>query len=347
MDEYFKLDGMTVKRGTFNLGPVSLQLDRGDYLVLLGPTGCGKTTLLKSIAGFYGKTPGKICIDGSDIGSLPPEKRRIGLVSQTNDLFPCMSVRHNIMFGMRYLNLDRNETGSRLRRYAKMLGIESILDRNISGLSGGEMKKASLARCLVLEPALLLLDEPLGMLDHNARRQVQDFLKFIKDERKTAVIHVTHDRAEAWENNGLTGVMNAGRILQTGTTCEVFRKPADRFVSEFLGCENVFRAVFKNKTAILGWTTLDLNFECRSDKGYVVIRPELIHPAKESNKTGITAVIISAEDKGDYFRVRAGIGSPGNAIIFHSTHEHSGKFHPGKRITLGWAKDSQHVIFEN
>jgi len=226
---------LKLRLGEFALGEIFLRLARGDYMVLLGPSGCGKTTLLRAVAGLFGLPPGRLWLDGVDIGSLPPQKRRIGYVSQTTDLFPHLSVEQNIGFGLRYLGLTRAERRERVERMAKMLGVSGLLKRNTINLSGGEGKRVALARGLVVNPRILLLDEPLNGVDHYAREGMFDVLRMIHDELGTATIHVTHDREEAWAVGGRYAVMREGLIEQTGTSDELLNAPKTPFVEAFLG----------------------------------------------------------------------------------------------------------------
>jgi len=226
---------LKLRLGEFTLGEIFLRLARRDYMVLLGPSGCGKTTLLRAVAGLFRLPPGRLWLEGADIGSLPPHKRGIGYVSQTTDLFPHLSVEQNIGFGLRYLGLTRAERRERVERMAEMLGVEGLLRRNTVNLSGGEGKRVALARGLVIDPRILLLDEPLNGVDHYARAGMFDVLRMIHDDLGTATIHVTHDREEAWAVGGRYAVMRDGLIEQSGTPDELLNAPKTPFVAEFLG----------------------------------------------------------------------------------------------------------------
>lgn len=225
--------------GAFTLGKVSLSLARGDYMVLLGPSGCGKTTLLRAVAGLFRVGKGQLWLEGSDCGSTPPHKRRVSYVSQTTDLFPHLNVERNISFGLDYLDLTRRERRARVERIAEQLGISGLLQRETTNLSGGESKRVALARGLVMNPRILLLDEPLSGVDEYARSGMFDTLKMIHDELGTATIHVTHDRDEALAMGEHCAVMRSGLVEQAGTLDDLFNAPKTTFVAKFLGSRTV------------------------------------------------------------------------------------------------------------
>ena len=253
MSTYLELKGLDYTVGAFRLGPVSLDLAAGTYFILLGPTGCGKTTLLRCLTGAAGIFPNKFFLAAEDTGALPLHCRHIGYVSQSNDLFPHLTVEQNVAFGLKYLRLS---PAAKRERVARFLGLFQLADRagqSAATLSGGEGKKVALARSLIMEPRLLLLDEPLSMLDHNQRLGLLDLLKNLHAQFQTTTLHVTHDRQEAWNIAGLCAVMAQGRLLQTGTAEEVFRKPRNRTVADFLGNSNVFPAEFDGARIGQSW----------------------------------------------------------------------------------------------
>lgn len=231
------IEGLRVDLGGFVLGEMSLALGDGETLALLGPSGSGKTTLLKAIAGLCAPDRGRILLDGEDVTARPPQRRRVGWVPQDSDLFPHLSVEGNIAFGLRYAGLDRRARRERLARLAGLLGLDGLLARSPSTLSGGEARRAALARALAVSPRVLLLDEPLGMLDEPARASLLEALRRTHEELGTAAIHVTHDRDEARALGGSArgAVLRAGRIEQIGTLEDLFARPATPFVAAFLG----------------------------------------------------------------------------------------------------------------
>lgn len=240
MKTLLQIKNISVKVGNFSVSEVSFSVQENDYLVLLGPTGSGKTILLKTLAGFYRPSEGGIVLDGKDICLLPAHKRNIVYLSQHNDLFPHLNVYENIAFGLRYTGMGKQEIAERVSTYLGIFGLAKFADRNVGTLSGGEGKKVMMARSLAVHPRILLLDEPLGMLDHNARVSLLENIKEVHRKLNLTIIHVSHDRAEAVGVNRKSAVMNMGRLEQIGATDELFSNPANIFVAEFLGREKKY-----------------------------------------------------------------------------------------------------------
>ena len=197
MNPALSITGLRVTLDTFTLGPLSLELLRGDYVVLMGPSGCGKTTLLKTIAGFLAPDSGTICLGDRIVTRLAPEERNIGYVPQFPSLFPHLSVRQNIAFGPACRGLVAAECNARVETVAQSIGISHLLARRPHTLSGGESRRVALARTLATEPAVLLLDEPLSMLDAPARRELAEVLRRVQARIGTPTLHVTHHDEEA------------------------------------------------------------------------------------------------------------------------------------------------------
>lgn len=225
----------------FHLRQINLDILDGEYFVVLGPTGAGKTVLLETIAGLYQPRRGHILLDGKDVTSMPPERRGIGFVYQDYVLFPHLSVRGNIAFGLKLRGLDRGTIEERLTAISQLLGIDHLLHRKPDTLSGGEQQRVALARALVVNPRLLLLDEPLSALDQETREVLQRELARLHRELGTTKIHVTHDFEEAVALGDRIAVMNKGQIVQMGSPEEIFRKPDSEFVARFVGVRNFFR----------------------------------------------------------------------------------------------------------
>ncbi|TEU18589.1 MAG: ATP-binding cassette domain-containing protein [Anaerolineales bacterium] len=225
----------------FHLRQINLDILDGEYFVVLGPTGAGKTVLLETIAGLYQPRRGHILLDGKDVTSMPPERRGIGFVYQDYVLFPHLNVRGNIAFGLKLRGLDRGTIEERLTAISQLLGIDHLLHRKPDTLSGGEQQRVALARALVVNPRLLLLDEPLSALDQETREVLQRELVRLHRELGTTKIHVTHDFEEAVTLGDRIAVMNKGRIVQMGSPEKIFRKPDSEFVARFVGVRNFFR----------------------------------------------------------------------------------------------------------
>ncbi|HEY1382972.1 MAG TPA: ABC transporter ATP-binding protein [Dongiaceae bacterium] len=217
------------------LDTVSLNIQPGSYTVLLGPSGSGKTTLLSILGGFLQPTSGRVLIKGEDCTTVPPARRPTATVFQDYALFPHMSVGTNVAFGLRMKSVQRAERLAKATAMLKLVGLDQAFEKKPHQLSGGQRQRVALARALVVEPAVLLLDEPLGALDLKLRRQMQDELKAIQKRIGTAFVHVTHDQEEAMALADHIVVMNHGRIEDQGPAERVYGKPATRFAATFIG----------------------------------------------------------------------------------------------------------------
>ena len=234
----------------FRLCDVNLDIAAGEYFVVLGPTGAGKTVLLETIAGLHRPLEGRVLLAGEDVTHAPPERRGIGFVYQDYALFPHLSVAGNIAFGLKLRGMGRGDIEERVAAISRLLGIEHLLHRGPGTLSGGEAQRVALARALVVEPRLLLLDEPLSALDPETREALQREMGRIHRELGTTTVHVTHDFEEAvalgdriavLREDRVGDVKREGRIVQVGTPEEIFRRPANEFVARFVGVRNIFR----------------------------------------------------------------------------------------------------------
>ena len=229
-----RLQGVTQRFGAFTLA-ADLHVPAGAYLTLLGPSGCGKSLLLGTLAGLYPVERGQVLLDGQDVTHAPPEARALGFVFQKSSLFPHLGVADNIAFGLKMRGVGKSERRQRVDQLTDLLGMGSLLDRPATALSGGEAQRVALARALAPDPRVLLLDEPLSLVDHNARLELQAVLKRLHTELDLTVLHVTHDREEARALGDQAAVMQQGAVIQQGAWGEVHAAPANAFVSEFLG----------------------------------------------------------------------------------------------------------------
>jgi len=218
---------------------IDLSVASGEFFSLLGPSGCGKTTTLRLVAGFEEPTAGRILLDGVDVSAVPPHKRDVNTVFQSYALFPFMSVFDNVAFGLRHAHVGKAEQKTRVGEALAMVDMSSFANRRPSQLSGGQQQRVALARALVLNPAALLLDEPLGALDAKLRRSLKVELKALQERVGITFIYVTHDQEEALTMSDRLAVMHAGRIAQIGTPREVYEEPADAYVADFLGAANL------------------------------------------------------------------------------------------------------------
>ena len=264
-------DGQVVLKG------VSLDIYENEFVTLLGPSGCGKTTLLRILGGFLQPTEGKVLFDGEDIVNVPPYKREINTWFQKYALFPHMNVYDNIAFGLTIKKEPKDVIAQKVMRMLRLVSLEDYADRNVTELSGGQQQRIAIARALVNEPSVLLLDEPLGALDLKLRKEMQQELKYIQQEVGITFIFVTHDQEEALTMSDKIVVMNAGEIQQIGTPTEIYRYPVNEFVANFIGETNIIDGVMQGDDLVV---FEDKKFPCRArgfnknEKVDVVIRPE-------------------------------------------------------------------------
>lgn len=266
-----ELEGLSIDLPGFSLESLTLSVEEGEFFMVVGPSGAGKTLLLEAIAGLRPIAAGRIRIRGTDVTTLLPEKRKVALVYQDYALFPHMTVEENIRWGLHFSS-DRDTR--HVEGLVRLLKLEPLLGRSPTTLSGGEQQRVALARALAVKPSLLLLDEPLSALDPRFREELQDYLGLINREGMTIVM-VTHDFGEVLSLGHRVAVLHGGTLQQVGDVREVFREPVNRQVAEFVGMKNIFPATVKGGRALLeGGVSLvleDCGEECR---GFIGIRPE-------------------------------------------------------------------------
>jgi ABC-type sugar transport system ATPase subunit len=234
-----EIHNLRVRLGKFTLRDVNLQIREGEYFVILGPTGAGKTVILEAIAGLCRIRQGEIYIGGENATNMPPERRRIAYVPQDYALFPFLNVRENIRFGLKKSEADWEEVNRRIDKLAHLLGISHLLDRQVGNLSGGEKQRVSLARALATSPRILLLDEPLSSLDVSTAKYLRLELRRFHDELGITTIHVTHNLMEAEELADRIAIIDGGNLEQVGTREEIFLSPCNETVSNFIGTPNI------------------------------------------------------------------------------------------------------------
>jgi iron(III) transport system ATP-binding protein len=242
--------GLVVRFGdVIALDHIDLEVRAGELLLLLGPSGCGKSTLLRSIAGFVVPDRGAIHFGGEEVTLLPPHQRNTGMVFQSFALWPHLSVRENVAFGLRERRVEKEEIGRRVQKSLEAVRMGDRADRRIDQLSGGEQQRVALARALVVRPRCLLLDEPLSNLDASLRHSMRDEIRRVCKEFQLTAIYVTHDQKEALAVGDRIAVMKAGRILQIDTPLAVYRRPASRAVAAFMGETNLLAGTVKASIA--------------------------------------------------------------------------------------------------
>jgi iron(III) transport system ATP-binding protein len=230
------LDKVTKRFGrVIAVDRVSLDIAEGEFFFLLGPSGCGKTTLLRMIAGFYDPEGGRILFGGRDVTDVPPNKRNTGMVFQNYALWPHMTVRKNVEYGLSMRGVTRSEMDTRVNRTLDMVQMSPYADRSPNQLSGGQQQRVALARALVIEPDVVLMDEPLSNLDARLRLEMRQHILDLQREIGTTMIYVTHDQKEALAMSHRMAVMDSGHVVQVGTARELYQNPQSRFLADFIG----------------------------------------------------------------------------------------------------------------
>lgn len=268
------------------LDKVNLKIAKSEIFSLLGSSGCGKSTLLRIIAGFEKPDEGRILLEGKDITKLPPYVRPLNIMFQNYALFPHLNVTNNIQFGLKEEKISKEEINHRVNEILNLLELNGLEKRKINEISGGQQQRVALARCLVKKPKLLLLDEPLAALDKQLRVQTQFELVNLQYKLGITFIIVTHDQEEAMSLSDRMAIMKNGEILQVGNPVEIYEKPKDKYIANFIGTANIFNVLNKNNQIIIK----ELNYEVKNinnKEKYVkcLIRPEKISVKKLENQS--------------------------------------------------------------
>ncbi|OZI37210.1 polyamine ABC transporter ATP-binding protein [Bordetella genomosp. 10] len=287
------LNGLTKHYGkTVAVDEVTLRIQAGEMIAFLGPSGCGKTTTLRMIAGLIEPTNGEVLIGGHRLTNVPVHRRNIGMLFQNYALFPHMTIAQNVAFGLRMRGMKSAEAKARVQKALEMVQLQDYADRYPSALSGGQQQRVALARAFVIEPSLLLLDEPLGALDKNLREDMQVEIRQIQKRLGTTAVLVTHDQEEAMTMADRIVIMRSGKLEQVGTPSEVYSKPVSRFVAGFVGASNLLAARFIAHEGDFAVLELDGGLRIRVDRSpavnrqcFISLRPEMItvNPAPAAN----------------------------------------------------------------
>ncbi len=287
------------------LDDLSLYICDGEFVTLLGSSGCGKTTTLRIIAGFIEPDEGQVLFDGKDISGVPPYKREVNTIFQRYALFPHYNVFENIAYGLRIRRTPEPVIREEVARMLRLIGLEGFEKRSVTKLSGGQQQRVAIARALVLKPKVLLLDEPLAALDLKLRKDMQNELKNIQKQLGITFIYVTHDQEEALSMSDTVVVMNKGKIQQIGTPIDIYNEPKNAFVADFIGESNIIDGVMKADYKV---TFARHTFDCL-DRGFaegeevdVVVRPEDVDivPVERGMVTG---VVTSVTFRGVHFEI--------------------------------------------
>jgi putative spermidine/putrescine transport system ATP-binding protein len=337
----------------FGAGPpavasLSLQVQKGELLGLLGPSGCGKTTTLRMIGGLAEATAGHILVGGRDVTTLPPHKRDMGIVFQNYALFPHMDVAGNVAFGLEMRKRPKAEVRERVERALEMVHLQGLGHRKPRELSGGQQQRVALARALVIEPSILLLDEPLSNLDAKLRDEMRTEIRDIQQRLGITTIFVTHDQVEALAMCDRIAVMRAGLLEQVGTPYEIYETPATPFVADFVGRTNrIDGERDANGEIVAGPFRLRASKPGRAGKVTVMVRPHRIHVATDAigpEWNSAQGTIHRATYVGDVLSCEVNCGG---ATLVVERHTHPGLPIPraGEAVTLAW-RVSDTLAFE-
>jgi spermidine/putrescine ABC transporter ATP-binding subunit len=350
-----QLQGVSKLYGGFHaVRTASLEVQTGEFVTLLGPSGSGKTTTLMMIAGFVAPTEGRIVIDGRDVTDQPPHRRDIGVVFQSYALFPHLTVFRNVAFPLEARRLPRREIEPRVRKALDLVKLGEFADRYPAQLSGGQQQRVALARAFVFEPPLLLMDEPLGALDKKLREHMQVELLRLKQQLNLTVIYVTHDQEEALVMSDRVVVMAEGAIQQIGPPEDLYRRPVNRFVADFIGEANILDGVV-SATGREIVVDIGQGMQVRSaangdvrlhERVSVVIRPECISLGPEASKCGnvFEAVVEQAIYVGEASRYVATLAT-GHLVCAKLQHRGGrSALGQGDKVILGWDPEQAWIV---
>jgi putrescine transport system ATP-binding protein len=330
---------------------VDLAIFKGEFFSLLGASGCGKTTLLRMLAGFETPSDGRILIDGTDVTTVPPYERPVNMMFQSYALFPHMTVAGNIAFGLKQDGLPKPEIERKVKAVLDLVQMGKFTDRKPHQLSGGQRQRVALARCLAKEPKVLLLDEPLGALDKKLREQTQLELVNIQDRVGVTFVMVTHDQEEAMTMSSRIGVMNAGRIQQVGTPVDIYEYPQSRYVADFIGAANMFEGTVSassGETVVVGCPELahDLTIAhaeplAPTSPVAVMVRPEKVAIGREKPADGLnwakgTVADIAYLGDVSIYHVRLESGRKVEALQANLRHAEQRKLTWEDQVFLSW-----------
>jgi spermidine/putrescine transport system ATP-binding protein len=349
---------------------LSLELAGGEFFTLLGPSGCGKTTTLRMVAGFEQPDAGEIRIEGADVAGLPPHRRPTNTVFQSYALFPHLSVRDNVAFGLKRKKVAKEEIGRRVEAELERVGLSAEAGRRPAQLSGGQQQRVALARALVNLPKVLLLDEPLGALDLKLRKELQVELKRIQREVGITFVYVTHDQEEALTMSDRIAVMNRGRVEQVGGPEDVYERPATTFVAGFIGVSNLMPATMGGggEVRIEGGPTLRVaNGDVPAgERCYAVVRPEKLQvetleagagapgsgaaTAASNGRPRVEGVVESSLYLGTSTQIAVDLGQGVRmTALVPNADEAQRQRLPGggARVALSWEPEHMHLVRES
>ena len=326
--------------------PLHLEIDRGDFVAILGPSGCGKTTLLRIIGGFVVPTTGSVEIGGTDVTRLGPEKRPTNMVFQGYGLFPHMSVRQNIGYGLRIAGRSRPEIDQAVAGMLSLVRLGDLAERPIHELSGGQQQRVALARALIMRPQVLLLDEPLAALDLKLRQAMQEELRRIHREIGGTFVFVTHDQGEALALANRIAVMQAGELVQQGDAEEIYARPRTRFVSTFIGEANIFEA--RRHGGHVEFAGTRVPSPGPDGTVTIVVRPEDVRLGtfRLSADVVLQGVVQDIQYLGAYVKYRIAVAGGQRVLATSSDRAIRSELAVGEAVSCGWSLGDQRLLEE-
>lgn len=335
---------------------LNLSIGKGEFLTMLGPSGSGKTTCLMMLAGFETATHGEITLDGRPINQVPPHKRGIGMVFQNYALFPHMTVGENLSFPLEVRGMGKSDREAKVMRALDMVQMGAFVNRRPAQLSGGQQQRIALARALVFDPTLVLMDEPLGALDKQLREHMQFEIKHLHESLGITVVYVTHDQGEALTMSDRVAVFNDGRIQQLATPSDLYERPDNSFVAQFIGENNKLSGEIVEIGGGTCQVRLDsgeviaatpVNVSAKGDRTLVSIRPERIEFKDEMMPKGATTIdaeVLEFIYMGDLFRTRLRVAGSDDFVIKSRNTQGQRMLAPGERIKIGWAPQDARAL---
>ncbi|MGN6768846.1 MAG: ABC transporter ATP-binding protein [Rhizobiaceae bacterium] len=343
------------------LHPTDLEIEPGEFFSLIGPSGSGKTTLLGTVAGFVLPTSGVIAMDGTNIASLPPYRRNIGMVFQNYALFPHMNVFDNVAFPLKLRGMAKAEISGRVQRMLETVRLPGVGDRLPSQLSGGQQQRVALARAAVYDPRMLLMDEPLGALDKNLREEMQSEIKAFHRQIAATILYVTHDQDEATTMSDRLAIMNDGHIVQHGTPRDLYEHPANAFVARFLGNANLF--AFTEPVCAGGQEVVVRSTGGRSlravapcgarpaaESWLACVRPETVRiepagkPCGSEDLNAAEGEVLDAVYTAGTFRYQVRLDDGSRFAVTLPSVRQGAMFKPGERVALAWPANATLLI---
>ena len=327
--------------GTRVVDDVSFAVDGGAFLTLLGPSGSGKTTTLRMIAGFEEPTAGDILVAGASIVERPPYRRDIGVVFQQYALFPHLTVLQNVAYPLQMRRTPKPDIAARVRRALELVRLDGFADRYPRQLSGGQQQRVALARAIVFEPPVLLMDEPLGALDKRLREDMQVELRHLQRELGITTVSVTHDQVEALVMSDLVAVLDGGRLQQLGPPLEVYRRPANQFVADFIGESNLLSGTLGDAALFTSTNGLRVRLaggDAAPGAAHLVVRPEYVRlgqPA-ESRPNRYSGEVLEVLYVGDLVKYRLRVDQRDELIAKTLALSADQPWKPGQHVTVGW-----------